>query len=68
LATINFRIVVEQEEEIASLDHCGVLGLSGPSQPQALADLRIDTEELTACPMRQAEQRIGDDNWVTHVH
>ena len=57
-------VVVQQEQKIAGLDDGGIRGLTGLTEPQNLAGLRVEREELASRLLGQAEQGVADDDRI----
>src|SRR5207247_4754376 len=57
-------VVVEKQEKTAGLDDGGVRGLPGLTEPENLAALRIEREELPSRLLGQAEQDVTDDDRI----
>ena len=64
LATISSAVVVQQQEQIACLDDGGIRGLTGLTEPENLAAVRVEREELPSRLLGQAEQRVADDHRI----
>ena len=57
-------VVVQQEEKTAGLDDGGIRGLTGLTEPEHLAGVRVEREELASRLLGQAEQGIADEHRI----